>query len=83
MQMTEPLFNPANYQRLLGFSNFCLSLSVLVLVTTVLICYPFAEFLSISQLVASHLCLICSATLLKLSYIGRCVARHGLKLEVL
>ncbi len=82
MRSTEFFFNLTDYQQLLRVSNGALALSAAALIATALICHPFSDSFSITQLVASHLCLICSATLLKISYVGRCVAQHGLKMEV-
>ncbi|MFC4653861.1 hypothetical protein ACFO3I_02360 [Rheinheimera marina] len=82
MQTTRSFFSLAGYQKLLGWCNGLLSLSVLTLMATVLICYPFEQWFSIQQLIAGHLSLIGSATLMKISYVGRCVAQYGLQQEV-
>ncbi|WP_337842419.1 hypothetical protein [Rheinheimera sp.] len=82
MQATTSFFTMAGYQKLLGWSNVLLTLSVLILITTVLICYPFEQWFSMQQLIAGHLSMIGSATLMKISYVGRCVAQYGLQQEV-
>lgn len=73
--------NP-RFQALLRWSNFGLLLSSLLLIATVLICYPLAAWFSMPQQIAAHLALVLSATLLKCCYVGRCVAQHSLQQEV-
>ena len=70
------------FQALLRWSNFGLLLSSLLLLATILICYPLADWFSMPQQIAAHLALVLSATLLKCCYVGRCVAQHSLQLEV-
>lgn len=82
MHTVQVLAQQANYQKLLSWSNSILALSAAVLLATVLICYPFEQWFSLPQLIAGHLSMLASATLVKLSYVGRCVALYGLKLEV-
>lgn len=82
MQATTAFIDSAGYRQLLAWANLLLLLSSLVLVATVLVCYPFADWFSMPQLIAGHLSIIASATLLKISYVGRCVAQYGLQQEV-
>jgi len=70
------------YLSLLRAANWGLLLSVCLFLATVLICYPFEQFFSLPQLVVGHVLLIASATLIKICYVGRCVALHGLAREV-
>lgn len=70
------------FKLLLRIANTGLALAMLVLIATVLICYPFEAQFSMAQLIAGHLSMIASATLVKICYVGRCVAQYGLQQEV-
>jgi|GEM_PF-1710329 len=70
------------YQTLLRWSNSGLLLSTLLLIASVLICYPLAGWFSIPKQIAAHLVLVLSATLLKCCYVSRCVAQYSLRQEV-
>ncbi len=81
--MLHPAPSPAPlFQPLLSAANVTLLLSFVLFGASVLICYPFEALFSLPQLVAAHLLLIASATLIKLSYVCRCIALYGLQREV-
>jgi len=82
MFSVSPMLPEQGFRLLLLWSNGLLALSVLLVIAAALICYPFEQWFSMSQLIASHLSLIASATLMKISYVGRCVAQYSLKQEV-
>ncbi len=67
---------------LLHVANIGLALSVLGVLICILVCYPLQSLFSMSELIAGHLSLIVSATLVKICYVGRCIAQYGLQLEV-
>lgn len=67
---------------LLHSANIGLGLSVLGVLVSVIICYPLEARFTMSELIAGHLSLIVSATLLKICYVGRCIAQYGLQQEV-
>ncbi|GAA0538952.1 hypothetical protein GCM10009098_03110 [Rheinheimera aquimaris] len=45
-------------------------------------CYPFEQWFSLPQLIVGHLSMLASATMVKISYVGRCIALYALKREV-
>ncbi|QJR82388.1 hypothetical protein CA267_017335 [Alteromonas pelagimontana] len=70
------------YIRLLRMSNIAMAITLMLLVSTVLICYPFSEYFSVPTQIASHILMIVIAAALKISYVSRCVALHELRMEV-
>lgn len=67
---------------LLHVANMGLGLSVLGVLISVMVCYPLESQFSMPELIAGHLSLILSATLVKICYVGRCIAQYGLQQEV-
>lgn len=65
-------------EKVLGFANTALLLTVVALVMTVLVSYPFADQLSIPLQIAAHIGTLLFATLMKLSYILRLVSLKSL-----
>ena len=72
----------ASYEKLLYWANGFLAASAAVLLATVLMCYPFEQWFSLPQLIVGHLSVLASATMVKISYVGRCIALYALKREV-
>lgn len=82
MFMQSPLPHQPVYLSLLRTANWGLLLSCSLFIATVLICYPFADFFTLPQIVVGHVLLIGSATLIKICYVCRCIALYGLEREV-
>ncbi len=74
----QPLSVADKLETLLLAANTLLALSGCLLLATVLVCYPLAEFFSFELQLAGHIALILSATLLKIAYVGRCIAQYEL-----
>lgn len=70
------------YLRLLIGANWALLLSCLFLGVTVLFSYPLADLLSIKLQIVAHISTIIAATILKISYVLRCIALSSLGREV-
>lgn len=70
------------YTVMLKAANAGLLMTLIMVIATILICYPFAEHFSLTTQVLSHITMIVTAALLKLAYVTRCVAQHNLNLEV-
>ena len=73
---------PDFYLRLLIGANWALLLSCLSLGVTVLFSYPLANLLSIKLQIVAHISTIIAATILKTSYVLRCIALSSLGREV-
>lgn len=67
---------------LLKAANVTLVLTLLLVIGTVLVCYPFADYFSLTTQVLSHIAMILTAALLKVAYVARCVAQYNLQMEV-
>ncbi|MBV2127593.1 hypothetical protein [Arsukibacterium indicum] len=63
-------------------ANLVLLLSFLALLFTIVVCYPLADMVPFKLQLAGHISMILSATLVKLSYIGRCIVQHELQQRV-
>ena len=70
------------FQLLLKASNIALALTLVALVISVLISYPYAEQFSLASQIAAHISTIVIAAFLKVSYVTRCLAQYSLGLEV-
>jgi len=70
------------YIRLLSAANWALVLSTVSLVITVILSYPLAELLTIKLQISAHISTIIAATILKISYLLRCIALNSLGREV-
>lgn len=70
------------YIRLLSAANWALVLSTVSLIITVILSYPLAELLTIKLQIAAHISTIIAATILKVSYVLRCIALNSLGREV-
>lgn len=70
------------FSSLLKFANLALLATVIAMVVSVLISYPYADHFSLAQQVAAHISTIVISALLKVSYVVRCLAQYNLGLEV-
>ena len=70
------------YETVLFAANTALAVSLVCITASILISYPFAEYFSIAVQVSAHIGTIVIAAILKVSYVLRCVAQHGLGQEV-
>ncbi|KKO49776.1 hypothetical protein VT06_04035 [Arsukibacterium sp. MJ3] len=59
-------------------ANILLILSFVALLVTIVVCYPLAHWVPFHLQLVGHISMILSATLVKLSYIGRCIVQHEL-----
>lgn len=76
------LFELEQKPRLLRYSNRGLFVSCVLLVVTTAVCYPFSAYFSLTEQLLSHLLMLGSGVLIKLSYLVRCIAQHALNTEV-
>ncbi|KAA1149896.1 hypothetical protein EU510_18975 [Pseudoalteromonas sp. FUC4] len=70
------------YETVLFAANTALAVSLVCITVSILISYPFAEYFSMAVQVSAHIGTIVIAAILKVSYVLRCVAQHGLGQEV-
>ncbi|NMR27409.1 hypothetical protein HH219_18025 [Pseudoalteromonas sp. NEC-BIFX-2020_015] len=70
------------YTRLLTGANVALGVSTVFMLVTVLLSYPYAHYLPMTLQIVAHISTILAATVLKVSYVLRCVALNGLGKEV-
>ncbi|KAA8599164.1 hypothetical protein BCV09_15720 [Vibrio cyclitrophicus] len=70
------------FQTLLSVSNFSLAITALLMLLSIIIAYPLANHFSLSIQIVAHISTILVAALLKISYVGRCLAQYNLGLEV-
>ncbi|MDO6465379.1 hypothetical protein [Pseudoalteromonas carrageenovora] len=70
------------FESLLFTANAVLGLSVICIVVSILISYPYTEYFSMQVQISAHMSTIVVAAILKVSYVLRCVAQHGLGQEV-
>ena len=70
------------FDSLLFTANAVLGLSVICIVVSILISYLYAEYFSMQVQISAHISTIVVAAILKVSYVLRCVAQHGLGQEV-
>ena len=70
------------YYRVLSHANKMLCISLLGVLITLLISYPYAGYFSIPVQIFAHISTIVLAAIIKVSYVLRCVAQHGLGQEV-
>ena len=70
------------FQTLLSVSNFSLAITALVMLLSIIVAYPMADHFSLPIQIVAHISTILVAALLKISYIGRCLAQYNLGLEV-
>lgn len=70
------------YYRVLSHANKMLCISVFGVLITLLISYPYAGYFSIPVQIFAHISTIVLAAIVKVSYVLRCVAQHGLGQEV-
>ncbi len=71
-----------DHRHLLSFANRGLLISAVVLLLTILVCYPCAEWFSLQAQILGHAAMILSAVLIKLTYLLRCIAQQALHLPV-
>lgn len=70
------------YTSLLSYANYALVISTLLMIVTILLSYPLADLLSMQLQIVAHISTIIAATVLKISYVLRCVSLNGLGREV-
>jgi len=70
------------YTSLLRYANCALVVSTLLMIVTILLSYPYADLLSMQLQIVAHIATIIAATVLKISYVLRCVSLNGLGKEV-
>ncbi|MGF1824735.1 hypothetical protein L4D17_02880 [Vibrio splendidus] len=70
------------FQTLLSVSNFSLATTALLMLLSVIVAYPMADHFSLPIQIVAHISTILVAALLKISYVGRCLAQYNLGLEV-
>jgi hypothetical protein len=70
------------FTTLLFAANTVLGASLACLIVSILISYPYAEYFSMQVQISAHISTIVVAAILKVSYVLRCVAQHGLGQEV-
>ncbi|WP_060981619.1 hypothetical protein [Vibrio splendidus] len=69
-------------QTLLSVSNFSLAIPALLMLLSIIVAYPMADHFSLPIQIMAHISTILVAALLKISYVGRCLAQYNLGLEV-
>ncbi|MEG3696186.1 hypothetical protein V5098_24035 [Vibrio coralliirubri] len=69
-------------QTLLSVSNFSLATTALLMLLSIIVAYPMADHFSLPIQIVAHISTILIAALLKISYVGRCLAQYNLGLEV-
>ena len=82
MPNSEYLTKVAALKPWLQRANLVLLLSFVVLLITIVVCYPLADRGPFNWQLMGHISMILSATLVKLSYIGRCIVQHELQQQV-
>ncbi|CDS99177.1 MULTISPECIES: hypothetical protein [Vibrio] len=70
------------FQTLLSVSNFSLAITTLLMLLSIIVAYPMADHFSLPIQIVAHISTILVAALLKISYVGRCLAQYNLGLEV-
>ena len=70
------------FQTLLSISNFSLAITALLMLLSIIVAYPMADHFSLPIQIVAHISTILVAALLKISYVGRCLAQYNLGLEV-
>lgn len=70
------------FQTLLSVSNFSLAITTLLMLISIIVAYPMADHFSLPIQIVAHISTILVAALLKISYVGRCLAQYNLGLEV-
>ncbi|MEZ8018872.1 hypothetical protein AB4354_09115 [Vibrio splendidus] len=70
------------FQTLLSVSNFTLAITALLMLLSIIVAYPMADHFSLPIQIVAHISTILVAALLKISYVGRCLAQYNLGLEV-
>ncbi|MFA0226822.1 hypothetical protein AB4483_22445 [Vibrio splendidus] len=70
------------FQTLLSVSNFSLATTTLLMLLSIIVAYPMADHFSLPIQIVAHISTILVAALLKISYVGRCLAQYNLGLEV-
>ncbi|MEZ8379695.1 hypothetical protein AB6C48_12740 [Vibrio splendidus] len=70
------------FETLLSVSNFSLATTALLMLLSIIVAYPMADHFSLPIQIVAHISTILVAALLKISYVGRCLAQYNLGLEV-
>ncbi|WP_061038485.1 hypothetical protein [Vibrio coralliirubri] len=70
------------FETLLSVSNFSLAITTLLMLLSIIVAYPMADHFSLPIQIVAHISTILVAALLKISYVGRCLAQYNLGLEV-
>lgn len=82
MFYTTTLTATDKLKTLLLAANTLLALAFSLVIATVVLCYPLADWFSMQLQLVGHITMIISATLLKIAYVARLVAQHALHKEV-
>ena len=69
--------NAENFQWLLLAGNWLMVLGLAGTVSSIEICYVFADHFSLMTQVMAHISMLLAATLIKFGYIMRCIALKG------
>ncbi|MCW8346388.1 hypothetical protein MD535_10285 [Vibrio sp. ZSDZ65] len=70
------------FQTVLFISNVTLGTTLFLMLLSIVIAYPMAHHFSLTTQVFAHISTILIAAVLKVSYVGRCLAQYNLGLEV-
>ncbi|WP_434763341.1 hypothetical protein [Vibrio fortis] len=70
------------FKTLLSVSNAGLIITTLLMIVSIIVAYPLADSFSLPAQIAAHIGTIVIAALLKVSYVGRCLAQYNLGMEV-
>ncbi|MDK1285919.1 hypothetical protein [Pseudoalteromonas umbrosa] len=81
MQIQQESFTGV-FTRLLSASNWLLVASIVGFGLAIIASYPLSHLLSIPVQISAHIGSLLFATLLKISYVVRCLCQYSLGLEV-
>ncbi|MCF2857029.1 hypothetical protein L1286_06090 [Pseudoalteromonas sp. SMS1] len=70
------------FNKLLTIANYFLVLSVIGFGFAIIASYPLANLLSLPVQIGAHISSLVFATLLKISYVIRCLCQYNLGMEV-
>ncbi|WP_244951664.1 hypothetical protein [Pseudoalteromonas luteoviolacea] len=70
------------FNKLLTLANYFLALSVIGFGLAIIASYPLANALTLPAQITAHISSLVFATLLKISYVIRCLCQYNLGMEV-
>ncbi|KZN56378.1 hypothetical protein N474_11575 [Pseudoalteromonas luteoviolacea CPMOR-2] len=70
------------FNKLLTLANYFLALSVIGFGLAIIASYPLAHTLTLPAQITAHISSLVFATLLKISYVIRCLCQYNLGMEV-